>query len=159
MRLRESRLNTYYHRKRIAEKDQEGSTSERYALDAPFRGECWPASGKVQAEQYGNRLSYIKTLRISEGYQIVPDENGRLHYILDGGIDVEELDGISIYKAQEKERAFEPKAFCIGEKRLVLGKETLLFCTKTRVVYKADHKIVAIKPYRFLTLEVESLWQ
>ena len=89
----------------------------------------------------------------------MPDENGRLHYILDGGIDVEELDGISLYQAIEKERAFESKLLCIGSKALILGGKAVLFHTKTRIVYKADHKVVAIKPYRFLTLEVESLWQ
>ena len=60
MRLRENRLHTYYHRKRIVEKDNEGCVTERYDLDIPFRGEFWPASGKVQAEQYGSRLNYIK---------------------------------------------------------------------------------------------------
>ena len=150
MRLRENRLHTYYHRKRIVEKDNEGCVTERCDLDVPFRGECWPASGKVQAEQYGNRLNYIKNLRI---------EDGHLHYILDSGTDIQELDGISLYQAIEKERAFEPKLLCIGGKALILSDKTVLFCTKTRLVYKADHKVVAIKPYRFLTLEVESLWQ
>lgn len=82
MRLRENRLHTYYHRKRIIEKDNEGCTTERYDLDMPFRGECWPASGKVQAEQYGIRLNYIKNLRISEGYRIEPDKEGHLHMFL-----------------------------------------------------------------------------
>lgn len=159
MRLRENRLHTYYHRKRIIEKDNEGCVTERYDLDIPFRGEFWPASGKVQAEQYGIRLNYIKNLRISEGYRIEPDKEGHLHYILDSGIDIQELDGISLYQAIEKERAFEPKLLCIGGKALILGGKAVLFCTKTRIVYKADHKIVAIKPYCFLTLEVESLCQ
>lgn len=160
MRLRENRLHTYYHRKRIVEKDNEGCVTERYDLDIPFRGEFWPASGKVQAEQYGSRLNYIKNIRIAEGYRIEPDEDGHhMHYILNSGIDIQELDGISLYQAIEKERAFEPKLLCIGGKALILSDKTVLFCTKTRLVYKADHKVVAIKPYRFLTLEVESLWQ
>lgn len=104
-------------------------------------------------------LNYIKNLRISEGYRIEPDKEGHLHYILDSGIDIQELDGISLYQAIEKERAFEPKLLCIDGKALILGGKAVLFCTKTRIVYKADHKIVAIKPYRFLTLEVESLCQ
>ena len=103
--------------------------------------------------------NYIKNLRIAEGYRIEPDEDGHMHYILDSGIDIQELDGISLYQAIEKERAFEPKLLCIGGKVLILSDKTVLFCTKTRLVYKADHKVVAIKPYRFLTLEVESLWQ
>ena len=90
MRLRQSRLETYYHRKRMVKKDREGSTYEEYSAASSFLGESWPASGKVQAQQYGQRLGYIRNVKIDGGYAIKPDENGRLHYILDNGIDLME---------------------------------------------------------------------
>ena len=113
MRLRQSRLETYYHRKRMVKKDREGSTYEEYSAASSFSGESWPASGKVQAQQYGQRLGYIRNVKIDGGYAIKPDENGRLHYI---------LDGICLFVSENTE---------------------------------PDYRIVAIKPYRFLTLEVE----
>ena len=86
MRLRQSRLETYYHRKRMVKKDREGSTYEEYGAASSFSGESWPASGKVQAQQYGQRLGYIRNVKINGEYAIKPDENGRLHYILYNGL-------------------------------------------------------------------------
>ena len=122
MRLRQSRLETYYHRKRMVKKDKEGSTYEEYSAASSFSGESWPASGKVQAQQYGQRLGYIRNVKIDGGYAIKLDKNGRLHYILDNGIDLMELDGICLFVGENTE---------------------------------PDYRIVAIKSYRFLTLEVE----
>ena len=122
MRLKQSRLKTYYHRKRTVQKDNEGSTYEEYGAASSFFGESWSAFGKVQAQQYGQRLGYIRNVKIDGGYAIKPDENGRLHYILDNGTDLMELDGICLFVGENTE---------------------------------PDYRIVAIKPYRFLTLEVE----
>ena len=124
MRLRQSRLETYYHRKRIVKKDGEGSTYEEYGAASPFSGESWPASGKVQAQQYGQKLGYIRNVKIDGGYTAKSDENGRLRYILDNGSDLMELDGICLFVGENAE---------------------------------PDYKIVTIKPYRFLTLEVERI--
>ena len=109
MRLRQSRLETYYHRKRMVKKDKEGSTYEEYSAASSFSGESWPASGKVQAQQYGQRLGYIRNVKIDGGYAI-------------NGIDLMELDGICLFVGENTE---------------------------------PDYRIVAIKSYRFLTLEVE----
>ena len=43
MRLRQSRLETYYHRKRVVKKDNEGSTYEEYGAASSFSGESFPA--------------------------------------------------------------------------------------------------------------------
>ena len=124
MKLRRNRVETFYHRKRIVEKDSEGSTRETYGTASSFEGESWPASGKVQAQQYGQRLNYIRNLRISGKYEIKPDEKGRLHYILENGTDIQESDGICLFVGSDRE---------------------------------PDYKIICIKPYRMLTLEVEKL--
>ena len=118
MRLRQSRLETYYHRKRMVKKDNEGSTYEEYGAASPFSGESWPASGKVQAQQYGQRLGYIRNLKIAGGYTIEPDKDGK------NGTDLMELDGICLFSGENA---------------------------------RPDYKIVAVKPYRFLTLEVERI--
>ena len=60
MRLRRSRLEGFFHKKMTVKKDKEGSTSEEYGTASSVIGEIWSASGKVQAEQYGQRLNYIQ---------------------------------------------------------------------------------------------------
>lgn len=155
MRLRQSRLETYYHRKRIVKKDREGSTYEEYGVASSFSGESWQASGKVQAQQYGQKLGYIRNVKIDGGYTVKPDENGRLHYILDNGADLMELDGICLYGIEE--RLYQDKALLVNEKVLVVDQKALCVSEKSLGVPKPDHKIVAIKPCRFLTLEVERI--
>lgn len=103
MRLRQNRVNTYFLRKRTVEKDSEGSTSEKYGAAFPFSGECWPASGKVQAQQYGQKLAYIRNVKIDGSYSIRPDEKGRIHYVLENGADIMELDGICLFVNPEQE--------------------------------------------------------
>ena len=124
MRLRRSRVKTYYLYKRSVKKDGEGSTSEEYGAAVAFSGESWPAGGKVQAQQYGQRLPYIRNVKISGGYTVKSDSKGIAHYILENGADLTELDGICL-DVSEKE--------------------------------KPDYKIISIKPYRFLMLEVEKI--
>ena len=124
MRLRRSRTETYYHKKRIVEKDREGSTRESYGTASSVEGESWPASGKVQVQQYGERLNYIRNVRISGKYDVKPDEKGRMHYILENGTDIQESDGICLF----------------------VGKDAV-----------PDYRIISIKPYRMLSLEVEKL--
>lgn len=124
MRMRRNRIETYYHRKRIIKKDSEGSTSEEYGTASSISGESWPASGKVQAQQYGQRLNYIRNVRLNGKYNSQPDDKGNVHFILEDGTDIQELDGIHLYTDKDQ---------------------------------KPDYKIIAVKPYRFLTLEVERI--
>lgn len=98
------RTETYYHKKRIVEKDREGSTRESYGTASSVEGESWPASGKVQAQQYGERLNYIRNVRISGKYEVKPDEKGRMHYILENGTDIQESDHIW-RKRKEREKS------------------------------------------------------
>lgn len=124
MRIKQDRLKVYFLKKRKVIKDSEGGTSEEYGAAVSFKGVCWPASGKIQAAQYGQKLSYIRNVKIEGKYEVRAEENGRLHYILQNGMDLEELDGICLYT---------------GEKQ------------------NPDYKIIAVKPYRFLTLEVKKI--
>lgn len=124
MRMRRNRVKIYYHKKRIVKKDSEGSTSEEYGAASSISGESWPASGKAQAEQYGQRLNYIRNMRINGKYKIQTDSKGNPHYILKDGTDIQELDGICLYAGRDQ---------------------------------KPDYKVIAIKPYRYLTIEVEKI--
>lgn len=122
MRIRRSRLEEHHLKKRIPKKDSEGGTYETWSAAIPFYGESWPASGKVQAQEYGERLSYIQNIRIKGDYEICVDEKGKTAYDFGNGLIFQESDGICLYTSGERE---------------------------------PDYKIIAIKPYRPLKLEVE----
>lgn len=124
MRLKRSRIKTYHSKKAMPKKDGEGNSYTEYDAPVPFNGEVWPAGGKIQAEMYGNRLSYIRNVRIQGNYTIEADEKGLLHYIYDNGMDIMEGDGMCLYVSADA---------------------------------APDYKVLSIKPYRYLRLEVEKL--
>lgn len=124
MRMKRSRIKTFFTRKAITVKDGEGSTSTDYDKAIAFQGESWPAGGKVQAELYGNRLSYIRNVKVDGKYHTKTDEKGMLHYIFENGMDLIENDGVCLYVSADR---------------------------------TPDYKIISIKPYRPLMLEVERI--
>lgn len=124
MRLRRNRLENYYWKPRISKKDKEGSTYEEWGAAVSFQGESWPATGKVQAQQYGERLSYIRNLRIEGKYTMETDEKGMISYDFGDGLKIRESDGICLYVSGD---------------------------------HDPDYKIISIKPYRPLKLEVERI--
>lgn len=98
MRMKRSRVKEYFCRKAVTVKDKEGGTSLEYQPSIAFSGEVWPAGGKIQAEQYGNRLGYIRNIKIQGEYEVSPDERGRLHYIFpETGLDIVEGDGLCLH--------------------------------------------------------------
>lgn len=121
MRIKRSRLTEHYLMKRITGKDAECNTYEDWDIPVPFIGEAWQASGKVQVQQYGERLNYIKNLRIEGDYNIVTEKK-RVSYDFGDGLIFSENDGICVYTETEP-----------------------------------DYKIIAIKPYKPLLLELEKI--
>lgn len=101
MRLKRSRIKPYHHKKAIPKKDGEGNSYTEYSEAVLFVGEVWPAGGKIQAEMYGNRLSYIRNVRIQGTYTITEDEKGILHYVYDNGLDIVEGDGMCLYVSED----------------------------------------------------------
>lgn len=123
MRIKQSRLKTYYIRRAVSKKDSEGGIISTYGEAIPFMGVVWPASGKIQAEIYGQRLSYILNVKIDGKYVVKPDGK-KNNYIFTMGLTLCEGDGVCIYTSTEAE---------------------------------PDYKIISIKPYIPLYMEVEKI--
>lgn len=123
MRARRSRVEEYYLKKKKVTKDREGSTQTVYGKAVRFEGVAWPATGKIQAQMYGQRLPYIYNLKIDKEYTVKMDEKGVLHYICND-LDIVEGDGICLYANRDG---------------------------------NPDYRIISIKPYRFLKIEVEKI--
>lgn len=123
MRLKRNRLKQYHHRPAVARKDNEGNSYTEYSSGQPITAEIWPAGGKLQAEMYGQRLSYIRNCRVNGDCRIHTDEKGKVSYML-GDLAIREGDGICVYVPGESD---------------------------------PDYKIIAIRPYRHLYMELEKL--
>ncbi len=123
MRLKRNRLKQYHHRPAEARKDNEGNSYAEYGPGHPITAEIWPAGGKLQAELYGPRLSYIRNCWLDGDYKTQTDEKGRVSYLLDTQL-IREGDGICLYVPRESD---------------------------------PDYKIIAIRPYRHLYMELEKL--
>ena len=98
MRLKRSRQKTLYLYNRTVGRDAEGGTQESFPeAGTTVCGEWWPASGKLQEDLYGQRLPYIRNIRLSERYEVKTDAKGRTYYYLpDRDTELREVDRIGI---------------------------------------------------------------
>lgn len=103
--MKRNRLKIFHHRKKTVQRDNEGNTYPSYSPAVSFEGEAWPASGKIQAEIYGQRLPYIYNLRINGRYEMNRDEQDKqIHYSFsDTDLDFVEGDGICLFVEPEQE--------------------------------------------------------
>lgn len=55
-------MKKYHLRKRVPKRTSEGSSYTDYEAAVEIEAIIWPAGGRIQAEKYGERLSYIKNM-------------------------------------------------------------------------------------------------
>lgn len=101
MRMKRNRVNEYHLRKVKTVKDGEGGTYKEYGSPIAFAGEIWPAGGKVQSQMYGERLSYIRNVKVEGNYTIEQDDKGVTHYVFPDGLDIVEGDGLCLYAGKD----------------------------------------------------------
>lgn len=68
-------MKKYHLKRRTPQKNSEGGTIDAYAEAVEIQAIIWPAGGKVQAEMYGERLSYIKNMEY-EGNEAMQEGDG-----------------------------------------------------------------------------------
>ena len=83
--MRIKNKKTYYLKKKIVIKDNEGGKYPGYSEPIEIQANIYPARGKLQAEIYGERLNYI------------------LNMLYDGSKTLNEGDGICVYVSKESE--------------------------------------------------------
>lgn len=83
--MRIKKKKTYYLKKKIVIEDNEGGKYPGYSEPIEIQANIYPASGKLQAEIYGERLNYI------------------LNMLFDGTQVINEGDGICVYVPKDKE--------------------------------------------------------
>lgn len=77
MHMRRSKMKQYNLRRKIrpSAKDSEGNTIEAYEAPVEISATIWKASGKLQLEMYGERLSNIKNMEY-EGKEPMQEGDG-----------------------------------------------------------------------------------
>lgn len=101
MRMKQSRMRTYHLKNKIQDKDKEGVPVTTYADAIELYGEVWPAGGKLQTEQYGNRINSIINCKVAGAYKIVPE--GKHYKYVFANFELREDDGVCIYASPENE--------------------------------------------------------
>lgn len=120
--MRRKRVQTLYLKSKNVSRDKEGVPEITYGRAVELKGEVWPASGKLQVEMYGERISYIRNCKI-EGRYNIRTEGEHITYVF-GDFTLREGDGICLYAGEYD---------------------------------KPDYKIISIKPYNPLYMELEKL--
>ena len=100
--LKRSRLRSFYIRTRSVTKDSEGVPSESYGTAFAVKGEVWPASGKRQIEEYGDRISGISNMRLVGQYDLELEGSVPVIKLLSGSV-IRPGDGICILAASDAE--------------------------------------------------------
>ena len=88
----------YHFSNYITTKDKVGNRIKKYDTENDFVINCYiyPASGKVEAMEYGLELKYIYKCLTDEPYE-PKVENGRLVYVNYKGHYIAEGDGVSVF--------------------------------------------------------------
>lgn len=149
MRLKRSRLNNLGHMRMVPLKNNEGSSYPSYDQEVGFVGEVWPASGKLQAEMYGQRLPYIRNVRVNGKYQKVVGEDGIISYRIAGYSREVNSNGDHITTSNG--------AYVICDVTPVDVREGDGLCLDVPGGSGPDYRIIAIRPDRFLRLEAEKI--
>lgn len=122
MRLKRNRMQTIYHHNLIVTKDGEGVPVKSYSAGKSLDAIVWPATSKLQIEQYGNEIHRVKNVKLDGKYEVSYDDALGIELFKINGVLLKENDGIRIHSKE-----------------------------------KPDYKIVSIKPYEHLLLEVKKL--
>lgn len=98
MRLRRNQIKEYQGRNRAVKKNNEGSSYIEYGDPFTFTADIYPATGKLQAEIYGERITNIVCGLIEGEYTITENSDGSFDYVFED-FHIKEGDGIQVYSS------------------------------------------------------------
>lgn len=95
-RIKRDRLQTVFVRNRTVTKDGEGVPSESFGEAYSREAEVWPAGGRRQIEQYGDRLANIANVRVQGKYDVA-SETTHITLTFEDGKTITAGDGVCIF--------------------------------------------------------------
>ena len=75
MRMRRSLKGTYYLKHPQTSRHPEGGTITSWSAPVEIEATIWQASGRIQAEMYGERLAYMRNMEY-EGTETIGETDG-----------------------------------------------------------------------------------
>lgn len=75
MRMRRNLQKEYALKRRVTDRNDEGGYIESWSDPVTIRATIWQASGRVQAELYGERLAYMRNMEY-EGAETIAENDG-----------------------------------------------------------------------------------
>ena len=128
MRFKMLRTRTISIAHRVTTKDSEGVPEVTYGTPQGFKCELWPAQSELQVKTYGERVNAMFNVKLRGAYTIESDQS----YTFENGYNLREGDGVFVYT---------------GNVTGATGSASP----------EPDYKVISIKPYKPLRLEIEKL--
>lgn len=100
-RLKQTRVRSFYIKKRNVAKDNEGVPIITFGEPVEVKGEVWPATSKRQIETYGDRINDIANVHI-QGQYTIAEQNGAVVAVLADDITLELGDGFYVYRDKDE---------------------------------------------------------
>ena len=138
MRMKVSRIQTINLRRKTVKKDDEGVPEIKWGSATQIEGETWPAGGQLQVNTYGDRVNNMLNVRVRGPYEIITEKGHQAYRFT-----FTSASGAS-GASGETETGF---TLCEGDG----------LCINVSGTSKPDYKIISIKPYKPLRLEVERI--
>lgn len=154
--MKVSRIQTLNLRRKTAViKDAEGVPEIVWGGATQVKAEVWPASGYLQAQTYGDRINSIMNVKIQGSYRIVTEGN-HVVYQFDG-FSLCEGDGLRLYPEGAGYLSDEVLLQNENGKLITDHKGNVILAAPSFEIAVPDYKIISIKPYKPLKLEVERI--
>lgn len=99
MRLKRNRRTQIHLHPLTVTKDAEGVPNKNYVEGIPLHAIVWPATSKLQIEQYGNEINRVLNVKLEGKYLISREEESgvEVFQIGIGDVRLRENDGIRIH--------------------------------------------------------------
>lgn len=120
--MKVSKIQTLNLRRKTVTKDNEGVPVMAWGEATQIEAETWPAGGQLQVQTYGDRVNYMKNVKVKGSYAIVKEGNHMAYQ-------------------------FATFTLCEGDG----------LCIDVGASESPDYKIISIRPYKPLKLEVERI--
>lgn len=100
-RLKQTRVRSFWIKKRNVAKDNEGVPVISFGEPVEVKGEVWPATSKRQIETYGDRINDIANVHL-QGQYTITEQNGAVVAVLADDITLELGDGFYIFRDKDE---------------------------------------------------------
>lgn len=160
--MKVSRIQTLNLRRKSVTRDPEGVPEITWGSATQVKGEIWPAGGQLQVQTYGDRVNNMLNVRLMGSYQVINEPQGATGATgatgASGATGATGASGatgatgttrpvIATTEVRHQAYSFGTFTLCEGDG----------LCVYVGANDDPDYKIISIRPYKPLKLEVERI--